>query len=216
MVKYVVALLAPRHVESSSGPYTLTVLCLQINAPIIFERLKELRRQRNEVAEVSDLKSRVHFTLKEGRLFRILDKITRYNQKLTSLLDMSDSHTSPTFTVDKQKQRSRPLPRVRLRPFVRDLYNCMGQLLPCDCEKSHETRLCLLECPDATNPDSTHVVLNMLMLIHGDVTSEHPRWLESRLHIHLDRYVPVPFVFCRSGLLCICDSNSFPSCYKCG
>jgi hypothetical protein len=159
----------------------------QLSANSVYGGLEELYFQQQDGKSLDHLRKRIKISLRDDKRIAILEKISKSNKKLATLLEFSTPFSSSTY---EQRPPPKRAPHVRLRPMMHNLYHTMGKLWPCDCPLQHKFRLCLLQCPDESpDPDPTSkVYFNLLMSIQEDASIEYCSWLESKICVSLDGY----------------------------
>jgi hypothetical protein len=159
----------------------------QLSALSVYRKLEELQYQRQDGKPLEQLRKRVKFSLKDDKRIAILDKVSKYNKKLETLLNFSTTNPNSTF---EQRPLTRRAPHFHLRPMMHNLYHTMGKLWPCDCPLQHKARLCLLQCPDDSpeHDPTSKVYFNLLMSIQEDTNTQNCSWLESKICVSLDGY----------------------------
>lgn len=152
-------------------------------------------RNRTASAPINSVSHRVRFAVHEGKKYsQILSKIKANNEKLEKIVFWS---SNPLYEPDPPKEsRVVGSPHIELRPLMHTLYAALGGLWPCDCNRPHEARLCLLQQRDqrrdsvmTDSAEVNNVYFNMLMSLSSEKNKPYCRWLESQLCIALQQYV---------------------------
>jgi hypothetical protein len=136
----------------------------------------------------TDLKSRLKFAFKEEKRRAMIQKISKYNQRLQQLLGPA----APFEFEPKQPKSERKSSHLQLRPLMHVLYTTMGGLWPCACKRPHEARICLLKSTKPPGAVTDHpaggIYFDMMLSCIGtDATEEFCMWLESKICVVLKK-----------------------------
>lgn len=147
-----------------------------------YAKLISLRESIRSGGSFSDLGKEIRFSMKEDRRNRLLDKISKNNEKLEHLLNQTADIDNDTEEVTRP--RARHLDHFELRLLLHNLYSTLGRLWKCTCALPHEARLCLLKYLHPGHEQSKAVHFDMLMSVKSHA------WLECEICILLRKSPP--------------------------
>lgn len=153
----------------------------------MFAKLQAFQLAVDQGQAPSDFRDRLKFTKNEKSRKVAMHRIRDGNQKLERLLRGSVSVSSRPA-----RQPRRKIPPTRTRRFSESLYNKMAgkwPRVPCECQASHEARLCLWNCCSIERCEESDDSLDMVVST-VDVDEDGSRWQESTIRISSERYVP--------------------------
>ncbi len=137
---------------------------------------------------------RVRFALHEARrCAQILDKLRDNNTRLEKMVSLSSD--IPSMIPEQPKTSHTDVGfHNHLRPLMHDLYGVLGRSWPCNCDRGHKARLCLLQRRDRRRDSVTSetsyggkVYFNLLMSLNKEGNMLDSCWLEGQLGIALQQ-----------------------------